>query len=57
VLDAVRWTSVTSGVSLQVDPAFLTPDGNDDPAHWCAATAPYGDDANLGTPGAANGCR
>jgi hypothetical protein len=57
VLDTVRWTSVTSGVSLQVDPAFLTPDGNDDPAHWCAATAPYGDGADLGTPGTANACR
>lgn len=55
VLDRVRWTSVTSGVSAQVDPAFLTPDGNDDPAHWCAATTAYGDD--LGTPGAINDCR
>jgi hypothetical protein len=57
VLDTVAWASVTSGVSLQVDPAHLTADGNDDPTHWCAATAAYGDGANLGTPGAANACR
>ncbi|HET9626096.1 MAG TPA: lamin tail domain-containing protein [Kofleriaceae bacterium] len=57
VLDAVQWAAVTSGVSLQVDPAQLTAEGNDDPSHWCAASAPYGDGANLGTPGAGNACR
>jgi hypothetical protein len=54
VLDAVRWTSVVSGVSRQLDPAHLTTTDNDDPARFCAGTAPYGDLTNLGSPGAAN---
>lgn len=54
VLDAVRWTSVVSGVSRQLDPAHLTTTDNDDAARFCAGTVPYGDLTNLGSPGAAN---
>ncbi|TMQ22963.1 MAG: lamin tail domain-containing protein [Deltaproteobacteria bacterium] len=54
VLDAVRWTSVTPGVASQLDPRHLTPADNDDDASFCPATAAYGDQTNLGTPGAAN---
>lgn len=54
VLDAVRWTSVASGVASQLDPGHLTPADNDVPSNSCAATAAYGDQTNRGTPGAAN---
>lgn len=54
VLDAVTWTDAPTSASAQLDPAFTTPAGNDLEAHFCAATAPYGAGANLGTPGAAN---
>jgi hypothetical protein len=54
VLDTVRWASVTSGVASQLDPRHLTPADNDAAASFCAATATYGDQTNLGTPGAAN---
>jgi len=54
VLDAVRWTSVTSGVSRQLDPAHLTATDNDVDANFCAGTTPYGDQTNKATPGAAN---
>ncbi|HMG52621.1 MAG TPA: lamin tail domain-containing protein [Kofleriaceae bacterium] len=54
VLDAVRWSSVTAGIARQLDPGHLSPADNDDPGNFCAATAPYGDQTNRGTPGAAN---
>lgn len=54
VLDEVRWASVTSGVTRQLDPAHLTAADNDVAANFCAGTAPYGDLTNRGTPGAAN---
>ncbi len=54
VLDTVRWTSVTSGVSKQLDPAHLTVTDNDVDANFCAGTTPYGDQTNKATPGAAN---
>jgi hypothetical protein len=63
VLDAVRWTSATSGIARQRDPEQLTPaaPGSASDAGgpgFCAATAAYGDLTNLGTPGAANSpCR
>jgi hypothetical protein len=58
VLDTVKWTSVTSGVSKQLDPAHLTTSDNDDAANFCAGTSPYGDLTNQGTPGTANApCR
>ena len=58
VLDAVKWTSVTSGVTRQLDPGHLTVTANDDAANFCAGATPYGDLTNQGTPGAANSpCR
>ncbi len=54
VLDAITWTSVTSGVSRQLDPDFFTTAGNDSATSFCPGTTPYGDATNLGTPRAAN---
>ena len=54
VLDAVRWTSATSGVSRQLDPARLTTTDNDVATSFCAGTTAYGDLTNKGTPGAPN---
>jgi hypothetical protein len=54
VLDAITWTKAPSSASSQLDPGATTVTGNDDPAKLCAATTPYGDQTNLGTPGAAN---
>ena len=54
VLDTVRWTSVTSGITRQLDPAHLTTTDNDVAANFCAGTTPYGDQTNQGTPGAPN---
>lgn len=54
ILDAITWPSSTSGVARQLDPDSFTTTGNDDPASFCPATTPYGDNTNLGTPKAAN---
>jgi hypothetical protein len=54
VLDEVRWTSVTSGVTRQLDPRRLTTTDNDVAASFCAGTTPYGDASNKGSPGTAN---
>jgi hypothetical protein len=50
----VTWTTSTAGASSQLDPGAFTTTANKDPASFCTATTPYGDDANLGTPRAAN---
>lgn len=52
-LDAVTWSSSTSGAARQLDPAHRTPAGNDDAGSWCPATAVYGA-GDHGTPGAPN---
>ena len=54
LLDAVTWTSVTSGVATQLSSAHLTATENDVATSFCKATAMYGDNSNLGTPRAAN---
>jgi hypothetical protein len=54
VLDEIRWTSVTPGVTRQVDPRHLSTAGNDVATHLCAGASPYGDRSNQGSPGAAN---
>ena len=54
VLDAIRWTSVTSGVSRQLDPGHFSAADNDAATSFCASTALYGDMTNKGSPGAAN---
>ena len=54
VLDQVAWASSRAGTALALDPASLSPEGNDDAAQWCDdAVNAYGD-GDLGTPGSAN---
>lgn len=53
ILDEIAWTGTDPGAASALDPDFLTADGNDNPASFCAAVTPYGD-GDLGTPGAAN---
>lgn len=54
VLDAIAWSSVTSGKSRQLDPAFFTVADNDIAANFCDSVSSYGDGTNTGTPKAAN---
>jgi hypothetical protein len=54
VLDEVRWTSVGSGATRQLDIRRMTTTDNDSAGAFCAATTPYGDGSNKGSPGAAN---
>ena len=56
ILDAITWSSVTSGVSSQLMPGMFTTTANDSAANFCAATTGYGDMTNRGTPKAANVC-
>ncbi len=60
VIDAVSWTTSTTGKSLSLDPDFTDASSNDVPSNYCdgqtiyytnTATTPKSD---LGTPGAAN---
>jgi len=53
VLDAITYSSTSAGASTALDPGWIDPADNDDPAHWCDGTAAYGD-GDLGTPGAGN---
>ncbi len=53
VLDAITYTSTTSGASTALEPRLTGTDENDDENYWCAGSEPYGD-GDLGTPGAAN---
>ncbi len=48
----VSWFSV--GAALNLDPDSLNSVDNDSMASWCDATASFGTDGDLGTPGAAN---
>jgi hypothetical protein len=50
----VAWPAGGTGIAAQLGGQHVTAAANDDPAHWCSATAAYGD-GDLGTPGAANG--
>lgn len=55
VVDAVTWTTSTSGASLSLDPDFLTATGNDSPSNFCNGAAAYeATGPNLGSPGTAN---
>lgn len=56
-IDAVVFSDawVVEGVASQLSSTALDAVSNDEPAHWCEATAAYGDDGKLGTPGTANG--
>ena len=53
LIDQVTYSNPTSGVSRQLDPAFLDPLSNDDAAHWCLSILPFGL-GDLGTPGGLN---
>lgn len=53
VIDAVSWTTATSGSSLALDPDLEDPVANDQPSNFCNGVAMYGTGGN-GTPGAAN---
>jgi hypothetical protein len=55
-IDAVTWSSTTSGVSRQVDPIHLDAVSNDDESHWCPGITDYGLDGDKGTPGQPNVC-
>lgn len=50
-LDVITWSGSDAGVASSLDPAFETPEGNDDQGNFCPATAAYGA-GDLGTPGA-----
>ncbi|MCX4245247.1 lamin tail domain-containing protein [Paraliomyxa miuraensis] len=55
-VDAITWSSSTTGAATQLDPAATDPAANDDEANFCPATEAYGD-GDLGTPGEENvGC-
>jgi hypothetical protein len=57
VIDAVAWGAgwpLDAGLAMQLSLDALDPALNDAPGNWCPATLPYGDGANLGTPGAPN---
>ena len=56
--DVVAWGpswTLVEGAALSLDPGSLDGVDNDDPANWCASTAPpWGSFPDSGTPGAAN---
>ena len=51
-VDYSGW-SVSAGISLSIDPAYMDMDANDYGPHWCEASSTYGD-GDSGTPGDAN---
>lgn len=53
IIDAVTWTTSTSGRSLALDPDLTNATANDDPASFCNGTTIY-NGTDYGTPGAAN---
>ncbi|MDX2088553.1 MAG: lamin tail domain-containing protein [Kofleriaceae bacterium] len=53
VIDAVTWTTSTSGRSLSLDPDFSTTTGNDDAANFCNGEGIY-NGSDHGTPAAVN---
>lgn len=53
LLDEVAWSESPPGVAWALAPEGENPQSNDDPQHWCAATATYGD-GDRGTPGLEN---
>lgn len=54
ILDAITWTTSTSGVSHQLDPDLFTTTDNDSATSFCPGTTPYGDGTSSGSPRAAN---
>ncbi len=54
VIDSVTWVEDTARASRQLDPDLVDPTANDEESNFCNGVAPYGDGANLGTPGELN---
>ncbi len=54
VIDAVTWTTSTSGASLSLSPLATDAASNDDPANFCNGSVLY-NGMDLGSPGMANG--
>lgn len=55
LIDSALYGPAQDGVATQVSaPLTAGATGNDGVAAWCAATEPYGDQGNLGTPGRLN---
>ncbi|NOZ01222.1 MAG: lamin tail domain-containing protein, partial [Deltaproteobacteria bacterium] len=56
-IDRVAYTVdwVEEGIAAQLSNDAFDATMNDDAAHWCPATVPYGDAGKIGTPGEANG--
>lgn len=57
LLDAVTWSSVSSGSSTSLDPDAYDPDTNDDAnvgGDWCYADVPFGVNTDNGSPDADN---
>lgn len=52
-LDAITWSSTSSGASRSLDSDSLDTTANDDEMNFCDGVDPYGD-GDLGTPGSAN---
>ncbi len=52
--DKSPWPTPVDGAALQLDPAHLDKDANDDGASWCLASVAFAQDGSLGTPGKAN---
>jgi hypothetical protein len=48
------WPASTDGSSIALDPAHYDATDNDNGANWCLATASYGTNNNLGSPGVTN---
>jgi hypothetical protein len=48
------WPTNTDGSAIALDPAHYNATDNDDGANWCLATASYGTQDNLGSPGLTN---
>jgi len=61
ILDTLTYNATwpfVEGVAMQLDDTLTLPASNDSPTAWCRATATYGTQSHLGTPGSANGrCR
>ncbi|MCA9706616.1 MAG: lamin tail domain-containing protein [Myxococcales bacterium] len=53
VLDVLAYGSTPAGASLNLDPDFRSPEGNDDERYLCPSTTAYGA-GDLGTPGGPN---
>jgi hypothetical protein len=54
IYDYVYYTDPADGAALQLDPAYLDHDANDDPEHWCDAKTVFNGTPEMGSPGVEN---